>query len=117
MFHPLCHLGHQLGNVDARHGSRDGAERPAGLDARLGVECLELTGAAGQPEQDAAFLLLLHLGGDGRFAQHAQPGEASGAGRDSAEEAATIDGMLGRATEVVASNGHDLPPRPGERGV
>ena len=54
VLHALCHLRHQLADVDARHGGGDGRERPARGPARLRVPRLQLARAARQPEQDDA---------------------------------------------------------------
>ena len=63
VFHDLGRLVPALGDRDARDGRRDRLGLAAVLGAGLGVEGLELAGAAGHPEQDAGHLPLAQLGG------------------------------------------------------
>ena len=82
----------------ARDAGGDGLRRPLGLGARLGVERLELAGAAGHPEQDAGAALLLHFAGVGaEGVGPAQAGDGGAADGQPAQEAATADGAARRS--------------------
>ena len=59
----LGHFGKVLADLEAVHLGGDGAEGTAGGAPGLHVEGVQLAGSAIHPEQDAALLLLLGLGG------------------------------------------------------
>jgi hypothetical protein len=96
VLHPGRHLRHQLGDVDAGDVRGDGAIRPARDLARLGVPGFELTGAAGEPQQDDPLLRLLHFGRAGRVPQRVQGGHVGGG---------ESRGRRGRAEERTSREG------------
>ena len=103
LLHDLGGLLPALGDRDPRDGRLDGLGLAAVLGAGLGIEGLELAGAAGHPEQDAGHLPLPQLVG---LEDH-QVGEADGTARrpEAGEEPAAPE--ADRPQEVAAAR-----PRP-----
>jgi hypothetical protein len=97
LVHDLGRLVPSLGDGDRGNGGRDRLGLAAVLGARLGVERLELAGAAGHPEQNACPLLPAQVGGmnghpigetDRNRRRGGQPGRSQ---RDRLEEVAAVD--------------------------
>lgn len=103
--HPLGHLRHQLGNVDAGNGGGNREIGTTGGAIGFGIPGFELAGAAGEPKQDDAFAGVLQ-----GFVQRVFVEGMDRAGRS--EQGTGPDrervGEKGTTTDVVFAGGAEM---------